>query len=210
MIILDLFSKKSEQIQNSMRKIFSMKLKFCLNFIKGLLLFCLVFFSFMPTVNAANLILFKNPNSGASALAPNNWIMPEQLIKDSYATTLLRVFSPDAKMHLECIIYNDYYPIKSLSELSQNQINDMTSNMIYGHLSMFKESKLIYFDKHTNFNGIPSFVYVFNINQDNEDFRLYIQSFIYNHHLYSIKFINRAIGILSEEELSKIVCSVRF
>ena len=147
--------------------------------IKRFLLVCLILLSFTTSVDAANFVLFKNPNSGASALAPSNWIMPEPLIKENYITTLLRVFSPDAQMHLEVTINTNYLPIKTFSDLSQAQFDEYAMGMVSSHLAMFRNSKLIYFNKNANFNGIPSVIYIFNINQDNKDFRYYIHSFVF-------------------------------
>ena len=59
-------------------------------------------------------------------------------------------------------------------------------------------------------SNMTSIIYIFKLNQDNEDVRLYINSFIYDHHSYSIKFINRANEALSAEELERIVNSVKF
>lgn len=196
-------------MKTSTLQTFSANQKFYLRFIKGLMLIGFILLNLTSDVNAASLVLFKNPNSGASALAPSNWIMPEQLIKDEYTTTLLRIFSPDAQMHLEVTINPNYLPVRTFSELSQAQIDDYATEMINGHLAMYKGSELIYLNKRANHNGIPSVIYIFKINQDNKEFRYYIHSFIYNHQLYSIKFINRSLGVLSPEELESIVNSVR-
>ena len=76
------------------------------HFTRRLLLVSLIFLNITTVANAANFVWYKNPNSGVAALAPVNWIMPEQLYKENITTTLLRVFSPDAKMHLEVVTFN--------------------------------------------------------------------------------------------------------
>lgn len=178
--------------------------------IKRFLLACLILLSFTTSVNAANFVVFKNSNSGVSALAPNNWIMDKQVSKMFNINTLLRIISPDAKMHLEVTVNTDYLPVSTYAELSQGQIDGLTTEMINSHLAMFRGSKLTYFNKNARYYSLPSIIYIFKMNQDNEDFTYYIHSFIYNHYLYSIKFINRSPGDLSPEELVSIVNSVRF
>ncbi len=177
--------------------------------IKRLLLIFLILLGFTTSVNAANFVLFKNPISGVSALAPSYWIMSKELIRENDISTLLRVFSPDAQMQLEVTINTNYLPVKTFSDLSQTQFDEYAMGMVNSHLAMFGNSKLIYFNKTANFNGIPSVIFIFNINQDDKDFHYYIHSFVYNNHLYSIKFINRVLGILTPEELKSIVHSVR-
>ena len=191
------------------RQIYSSNQNSYLRFIKRLLLVSLILLNLTADVEAANFVSYRNPNSGVTAFAPAGWYMPEQLFRDNFTTTLLRILSPDARTHLEVLIFNEYLPVKTLSELSQNQINDLARDMINSHLSMFKGSELIYFNKNANYNGIPSIIYIFRMNQGNEDLRFYIHSFIYNHHSYSIKFFNRVPGDLSPEELERIVNSVR-
>ncbi len=124
-------------------------------------------------------------------------------------TTLLRVFSPDEQMQLEVTINTNYIPISTFSDLSQTQFDEYAMGMVNRHLAMFGNSKLIYINKNANFNGIPSVIFIFNINQDDRDFHYYIHSFVYYNHLYSIKFINKALGILTQDELKSIVHSVR-
>ena len=180
-----------------------------LKFIKRLLLVSLIFLNFTANVEAANFVLFKNPNSGASALAPNNWFMQKKLTTDGITTTLLRILSPDGLMHLEVTINPNNLPVSTLSEVSQAQFDEYVTDMINYHLALFRGSELVFLNKNANYNGIPSVIYIFKMNQDNKEFRYYIHSFIYNHHLYSIKFINRALGVLSPEDLVRIVNSVR-
>ena len=182
----------------------------CLKLIKRLLLVSLILLNFAANAEAANLTLFKNPKTGVSALAPSDWFMQEQPTTDGVTTTLLRILSPDVLMHLEVTINPNRLPINTFSEVSKAQVDEYVTDLINYHLAIFKGSELVYVNKNANYNGIPSVIYIFKMNQDNKEFRYYIHSFIYNHHLYSIKFINRALGVLSPEELVSVVDSVRF
>ena len=209
MIVFETLNKSPAQSDTYTNQSYSTNQKPYLKYMKRLLLVTLILLNFTANVEAANFVLFKNRNSQASALAPSNWFMPEKLTTDGITTTLLRIISPDGLMHLEVTINPNDLPVSTLSEVSKAQFDEYVTDMINYHLVLFRGSELVFLNKNANYNGIPSVIYIFKMNQDNMEFRYYIHSFIYNHHLYSIKFINRALGVLSSEDLIKIVNSVR-
>ena len=209
MFVFETLNKNPAQSDTYTSQSYSTNQKPYLKFMKRLLLVTLILLNFTANVEAANFVLFKNPNSRASALAPSNWFMQEKLTTDGITTTLLRILSPDGLMHLEVTINPNTLPVRTFSEVSKAQFDEYAKDMINYHLALFRGSELVFLNKNANYNGIPSVIYIFKMNQDNKEFRYYIHSFIYNHHLYSIKFINRALGVLSPEDLVRIVNSVR-
>ena len=209
MFVFDMFLKRLKHKQTPTNQPYFTNQMFYFKSIKRFLLVFFLLLSFTTNVDAANYVLFKNPNSGVSALAPSDWYMQEKLTSDCITTTLLRVLSPDGQMHLEVTINPNNLPVSTFSEVSQAQYDEYVMDMINYHLALFKGSELVFLNKNANYNGIPSVIYIFKMIQDNKEFRYYIHSFVYNNHLYSIKFINRALGVLTPEELERIVNSVR-